>query len=362
MPEFHPLKVKEVKRETADTVSVAFDVPKDLKQAYAFEAGQYLTLRTQIEGEEVRRSYSICTSPKENDLRVAVKKVEGGLFSTFANETLKEGDELAVMTPMGNFTTSIDANSKKHYVGVAAGSGITPVISLLKTILDTGPEHSFTLIFGNRSFSTIIFREELEALKNKYLGRLALHHILSREDLGSDIFCGRIDADKSRDLFSKLLPISSMDEVFICGPENMIHDVRNTLETAGFDKKKIHFELFTSPLGKLNGRSPEKKKEAQTAQGAVASSVRVMLDGDSFEFDLHSGGESILDAALATGADLPYACKGGVCCTCRAKLVKGKVDMEVNYALEEEEVEAGFILTCQSHPRSEHVVVDFDER
>lgn len=359
MARFHELKVREVRRETKDTVSVAFDVPETLATDFAFIPGQYLTLKTPINGEDVRRSYSICTSPNENDLRVAVKKVDGGLFSTFANEVLKAGDQLEVMAPVGKFVVNIDPSNQKHYVAFAAGSGITPVISIIKSVLESEPNSEFTLFYGNRSFSTIIFREQLEALKNSYMGRFTIHHVLSGEDQGSALLNGRINAEKVREFFKFFVNFDDVDEYFICGPESMIHDVKDVLAGMGADKKQVHFELFTSPLGKLNGSAPEEKKEKSS--GNVNCSVKIILDGDSFEFELNTDGENILDAALKQGADLPFACKGGVCCTCRAKLQEGEVDMEVNYALEEEEVERGFILTCQSHPTSERVVVDFDE-
>ena len=360
MAHFHPLTVAEVRRETPDSVSIAFTVPEELSESFRFKQGQYLTLRTTLNGEEVRRSYSVCVSPHDNELRVAVKKVEGGLFSTYANDELKAGDVIESMLPMGRFFTEMDEANEKHYVGFAAGSGITPVMSILKTVLQAEPKSSFTLIYGNRSFSSIIFREELEALKNKYLDRFTLHHVLSREDLGSDLFYGRIDGPRSEKLCDALLKNTSIDDYFLCGPEDMIMAVTSTLEARGVDKKKVHFELFTT-AGAAKPKTGERPAVAKKDEAKVASTIRVVLDGEQFEFPLKSDGENILDAALAHGADLPYACKGGVCCTCRAKLLEGDVHMEVNYALEEEEVEQGFILTCQSHPRSERVVIDFDE-
>ncbi len=357
MAKFHTLSVKDIKQETSDTVSVSFDVPEALANEFVFKQGQYLTLRTTINGEDVRRSYSICTAPSDNDLRVAIKQVENGRFSTFANNTLSVGDALEVMPPMGNFYTELDANQRKNYVLFAAGSGITPVISIIKTTLATEPNSQVTLFYGNKGFDSIIFREELEGLKNVYVDRFSLYHILSRESLGVPLYKGRIDAEKCNNLCTQLVDVSTVDEFFICGPESMIHGVSDALQAMGVDKKQVHFELFTSPLGSLAGAD---KTVAETTDDGTDSHVTIILDGDEHEFKLGAHGDSILDAAMQQGADVPFACKGGVCCTCRAKVLEGEVTMDVNYALEEEEVEAGFILTCQSHPKTDKVVIDFD--
>lgn len=357
MPKFHLLKVKDVRRETADCVSVAFDVPNDLAPEYAFEHGQNLTLKASIQGEEVRRSYSICTSPLDGELRVAIKKVPGGRFSTFANEVLQVGDTLDVMTPSGNFSVALDPSNKKHYVAFAAGSGITPVLSILRTVLRTEPQSRFTLFFGNKSGEHIIFREQLEDLKNRYLDRLSIHHVLSREYPGADLFYGRIDSDRCGDFCRLLLDPHEVDAYFLCGPEEMIFSVKEKLQELKIDPKTIHFELFTSPAGTLGVKTPAPPELDE----AVRSQIEVVLDGNAFSFELDSGGDTILDGALKAGADLPFACKGGVCATCKAKVMEGEVAMQVNYALEPEEVEAGFVLTCQSHPRSERVLVSYDE-
>ncbi|MBW0178943.1 1,2-phenylacetyl-CoA epoxidase subunit PaaE [Sediminibacterium sp.] len=353
---FEQLRVKEVRKETDDCVSIAFEVPASLQEQFQFIQGQHLTLRTTINGEEIRRSYSICSSPLDNELRVAVKKVAQGIFSSYANDHLKKGDSLDVMPPMGKFYTPLKGDQKKNYVGFAAGSGITPLLSIIKTTLVTEPTSSFTLVYGNRNRPSIIFREALEALKNKYMGRFRLIHILSREQTDTILNAGRIDASKCYTLFEKTIDVSQTDEFFLCGPEEMIFAVKNVLEEKGVDKKKIHFELFTIP------GQEQRNKTVQTihTDNEPKSRITVKLDGISFDFDLAKNGTAILDAALKQGADLPYACKGGVCCTCRAKLVEGEVEMDVNYGLEPEEIEQGFILTCQSHPRSEKVVVDFD--
>jgi ring-1,2-phenylacetyl-CoA epoxidase subunit PaaE len=353
---FHPLTIAEIRRETPDCVSVAFTITPDLKDTFQFKQGQYVTLRTQINGEEVRRSYSICSSPLDNELRVAVKKTEHGLFSTYANEQLKKGEVLDVMPPIGKFFVELDAAQSRQYIGFVAGSGITPLLSIIKTTLRTEPKSSFTLVYGNRNRHSIIFKEELEGLKNLYMDRFRVIYILSREKTDAAINFGRIDADKCGALCEKTLDIHSTDAFFLCGPEEMIFSVKGQLENLGVERKKIHFELFTTPGGKktTGNRLPV------TGKQEIKSRITVKLDGISFDFDLGFEGDAILDAALKHGADLPYACKGGVCCTCRAKLLEGEVDMDVNYGLEPEEIEQGFILTCQSHPRTEKVVVDFD--
>jgi len=354
---FHKLAIKEVNKETSDCVSVLFDVPENLKKEFQFKQGQSLTVRTTINGEEVRRTYSICSTPVENKWRVAIKKVDGGLFSSFANDQLKKGDVLEVMPPVGKFYVELNPANKKNYLAIAAGSGITPILSIIKTTLHTEPKSNFTLVYGNRSRSSIIFFEELEGLKNKYLQRFNFINILSRERTDASINFGRIDKEKLNDL-SKLVDYSLIDETFICGPEEMIFTTKEFLEAKGIDKKKIHFELFTSPGQKqqvpcTRNTSPDDK--------GPKSKITIKLDGRSFDFDLSlTSDTTILDAALKQGADLPYACKGGMCCTCKAKLLEGEVAMDVHWGLEEEEVEQGYILTCQSHPKTEKVVVDFD--
>jgi ring-1,2-phenylacetyl-CoA epoxidase subunit PaaE len=358
MSKFHSLKVAEVREETSDCKSVLFEVPAELQTDYQFIQGQYLTLKTDINGEELRRSYSLCSSPLDNEWRVAVKKVEGGKFSTYANEVLKKGDVLEVMTPMGNFYTELNADQKKHYVAFAAGSGITPMMSIMKAVLVTEPESHFTLIYGNKNTASIIFHEEIEGLKNKYMERFNVHYVLSRERLEEPISNGRIDINKCNMIFAELLDVNTIDEFFICGPETMIFNVKAALETAGVDEKHIHFELFTSPDGKL-GESP-KREVAQEDQGKVCD-VELKVDGKTIMFKLPYGENNILDAALKEGADLPFACKGGVCCTCKARLTEGAVEMDRNYALTTEEVDDGFVLTCQSYPKTEKVVVDFDD-
>ncbi len=352
---FHTLKIKEVKTETSDCVSILFDIPDTCKTDFLFEQGQNITIKKTIDGEELRRSYSICSAPFENELRVAVKKVDGGKFSTYANSALAAGDELEVLPPTGKFNTKLNSQNKKQYLAFAAGSGITPVISIIKTTLQTEPLSSFTLVFGNQGRHSIIFFEELEGLKNKYLNRFNFINILSREKTEAPISFGRINTEKLTEL-SKLIDYKNTDEFFICGPEEMIFCVRDFLENLSIETKKIHFELFTTPGQK---KCIGNKQQVKSNLGPT-SNITVKLDGRSFGFNLGFDGENILDAALKQGADLPFACKGGVCCTCKAKLLEGEVEMEVNWGLEQEEVEQGFILTCQSHPTTEKVVVDFD--
>lgn len=353
---FHPLKIKEVRKETTDCVSILFDVPDELKKDFAFNHGQSLTMRTFLNGEEVRRTYSICGSPLDNEWRVAVKKVEGGLFSELANEKLKVNDVLEVMPPVGNFYTHLHPANKKKYLAFAVGSGITPVISIIKTTLRTEPHSQFILVYGNRSRSSVIFFEELEGLKNKYIEKFNLIHVLSRERTDAELNSGRITIDKLIEL-NKIVRYETVDDFFICGPEEIIFYIKEFLEQRGIDKGKIHFELFTTPGEKRKSEIQGQKSESTGPK----SKITVKLDGRSFDFDLPLNSETtVLDAALRQGADLPFACKGGVCCTCKARLVEGEVTMDVHWGLEEEEVNKGFILTCQSHPRTERVIVDFD--
>lgn len=354
MPSFHHLQVKDIRRETTDCVSIAFHIPEALATNFQFTQGQYLTLRTTIKGEDIRRSYSICTSPKEADLRVAIKQVPNGRFSTYANQQLQVGATLQVMPPMGNFYTQLAPDNAHHYVAFAAGSGITPIMSILKTVLEVEPQSRFTLFFGNKTTDSILFREELEALKNIHLERLSIHHILSRESTGSMLFDGRITQEKCERFTNLLFDPTAVDAYFLCGPEAMILDVQDALLQTGVDKKKIHFELFTTPGQAKQQRAISKKEVVKDA------AITIQLDGASYSFPMTSAETTLLDAALEGGLDLPFACKGGVCCTCRAKVIEGAASMDVNYALEPDEVAAGYILTCQAHPTTPKVAIDFD--
>lgn len=358
MAKFHTLTVSDIRRETDDAVSIAFDVPSELKDEYTFIQGQYLTFKINLGGEEIRRNYSICVSPLDGELRVAVKKVEGGLFSAYANDTLKVGDTLEVMTPMGRFHTKLDPTNEKSYVAFVAGSGITPVMAHMKTILATEPKSTISLFYGNKSTASIIFREQIEDLKNLYMGRLRVFHVLSREASEFPFLQGHIDEEKCGIFFRYFVQPETMDEVFICGPAPMIEAVRTSLNAAGVDPKKVHFELFASPqqLAARKGEATLAKKDT-----GFKAEVKIILDGLATEFTMDANESSILDAALKNGADLPFACKGGVCATCRARITEGEVNMDVNYSLEPDELARGFVLTCQSHPKTPTVTVDFDE-
>jgi ring-1,2-phenylacetyl-CoA epoxidase subunit PaaE len=355
--QFHPLAIKQIRKETPECVSIVFDVPEHLKDKYNFEPGQNITLKLRIGEEEIRRSYSICSSPHENELRVAVKEITGGRFSGHANKLLKEGDVIDVLPPTGKFNPKLNVTQARKYLAFVAGSGITPVISIIKTILAAEPESHFTLVYGNRTRGSIIFREQLEAIKNKNIHRFAVHHILSREQTDAPVKQGRIDKDKCELISKYLVDIGNMDHIFLCGPEEMIFSVREWLVEKGVKTEKIHFELFTVPGEKFRPKEHETKSHA-----GAKSHITIKLDGRAIPFDLPYEGQSILDGALEQGADLPFACKGGVCATCRAKLLRGEVEMYTNYALEEDELAAGYILTCQSHPRTAEVEIDFDAK
>ncbi len=357
MSKFHSLKVIDVREETDDCKSIAFEIPQELREEFQYLQGQHLTLRALIDGEDVRRNYSLCSSPLDNEWRVAVKKLPGGKFSTYANDTLKKGDLLDVMPPAGHFYTETKADNEKHYVAFAAGSGITPMLSIMKTVLRTEPESKITLVYGNRNTMSIIFHEEIEGLKNKYMERISVYYLLSREKLDEPILNGRITEEKCNDLFNGLIDVKSGGEFFLCGPEEMINAVNTALKNAGVAKEKIHFELFTTPGSSFGG---EKRTLSKEDEGKV-SEVTVTSDGKTFTFNLPYGKANLLDAAMREGADLPYACKGGVCCTCKARLLEGEVEMERNYGLVKEEVEAGFILSCQAFPLTDKVRIDFDD-
>lgn len=343
---------------TRHSVAVEFEMPDDLKETFRFLPGQYLTLRAQINGEDVRRTYSLCSYPQQNRWMVGIKKVPGGLFSSWANESLKAGDWIEVMPPAGRFSPQLQTEQAKKYAAFAAGSGITPILSIIGATLATEPESRFTLIYGNQSRSSIMFKEELEQLKDKYIDRLSIYHILSREKTDAGINYGRIDAAKCEQIFTKLLDIHSIDAFFLCGPEPMSLGVKKELQARGIEENKIRLELFTTA-----SKSKAIRKDAsKTVDETPKSKVIIRHDGIESTFELAFDSDPILDAAIHEGIELPFACKGGMCCTCKAKLVKGEVEMDVHYGLEHDELEAGFILTCQSHPKTAEVVVDFDVR
>ena len=357
MSRFHKIKIKNINRETHDCVSLSLDMPEDLKQTFKYNHGQYLTFRRIENGEEVRRSYSLCSSPVEGEWKVAIKKVPEGRFSTYATSVLKVGEELEVMPPSGRFFTPLDIKNEKNYLFFAAGSGITPVLSIVKTILHTEPKSGLTLIYGNKGRNSIIFKEEIEGLKNKYINRMSVHHILSREQGDTELLFGRIDKPKVKMILEKIINFDQIDECFVCGPEEMIHAVTATLTDAGLDKKRIHSELFTTSQ---TGQKQYIPRQLTKEEHDKKSHVTIKLDGSVREMEMSYYGDTILDAALATGADLPFSCKGGMCSTCRAKVTKGKVEMDVNYSLEPDELAAGYVLTCQARPLSDEIEVDFD--
>ena len=352
-PRFHRLRIKEVRRETPECVSLAFDVPAELAAEYRFVQGQHLNVRATLDGEEVRRSYSICSGVDDGELRVAIKKVPGGRFSTWANERLAAGDAIDVMTPEGRFFTPLDAGQSRHYVAFAAGSGITPVLSLARTTLAREPKSRFTLVYGNRRLAATMFHEALWELKDRHLARFALYNVFSREAQESELFNGRIDAAKARAFLDALIPADDIDEAFVCGPASMIDEVEGALLAAGVPRSHVHVERFGVP-----GAAVAAVDDAEAAEARVT----LVVDGVRREIDFHRGQHSILEAGRAAGIDLPFSCKGGMCSTCRARLLEGEVRMAKNYALEPHEVAAGFVLTCQSYPLTGRVVISFDDR
>ena len=357
MARFHPLTVTEVRRETRDAVVVTLAPQADDRAAFAFTQGQYLTFRRAFDGEEVRRSYSICAGLDEGALRVGIKRVDGGAFSTWANEALRPGDVVEAMPPMGAFFTPIEPGVAKHYLGFAGGSGITPVLSIIKTILTREPKARFTLVYANRQIASIMFREELEDLKNIHLGRFSVLHILESEAQDIDLFTGRIDAAKCAELFARWIDIGSVTTAFICGPEPMMLAIASALRQHGLGDAQIKFELFASGQP---GRARRPAVSATAAAMAAACEATVTLDGATRTFRMDKD-TSLLDAAIAAALDAPYACKAGVCSTCRARVLEGEAEMEVNHALEDYEVRQGYVLTCQARPRSDRIALSYDQ-
>jgi len=355
MAKFSPLKVKDIKRETADAVSVAFEVPITQQIAYQYKQGQYITLKMNINGEEVRRSYSICTSPySEKELRVAIKEVKGGKVSSYINKSLKVGDTIEVMTPMGNFYSVLSGSNKKHYVLLAGGSGITPMMSILKSVLHIEKQSKVTLIYANRDEESVIFKAELDKIAAENKERFKMVNVYDNPKTSvPEMNRGLVTIDKAKDLLENNACLGA-DEFFICGPGPLMENIKQALEKAKIVKEKIHIEYFTSVI-----EAVAKEEGAPTAKN-VKSSVTVVQYGIETTFNLETDGSSILDASIDAGVDAPFSCKGAVCCTCRAKIMEGKVKMDANFALTDAEVAQGFILTCQSHPLTEKVIVDFD--
>ena len=349
---FHSLKVIDIKNETSDTVSVAFEIPEGGKSTFDYTSGQYLTLKFNINGNEERRSYSMCSSPFSGEpIRIAVKRVDKGLVSNHINDVIKVGDQIEVMSPQGNFTleTSLE---QKTYVAFAAGSGITPIWSMIKSVLDNEPGSKFVLFYGNKTSDSTIFKNEIDSLTGD---RLSVYHILSREETGNSITNGRIDKNKATELLKSNLDLLKSKAFFMCGPEEMIFNVKDVLQTLGVSEDKIKFELFTTPV------LLAAEKEVEVSNFTGTAKVKVIYDEEETEFELASVGENVLEAAMRNDVDAPFSCKGAVCCTCKAKVTEGKMIMDANYALSDEEVAEGFVLACQAHPASENVVIDFDE-
>lgn len=353
---FHSLRVKDIYKETTDCSVVTFDVPVDFYQDFSFNAGQHLTLKAIINGEDVRRSYSLCSSPLEQQWKVAVKQIPGGLFSTYVNQELQAGDVVEVMPPSGKFGVPVDTQKKKNYVAFAAGSGITPMLSIIKTHLASEPDATFKLFYLNRTVKSIIFKEEVEQLRNQYFGRFEIFYFLTKEQRDIELFNGRFNSEKLQTLTKTLIDVTTTDEVFICGPEEMIFLIRDELVAAGLEKEKVHYELFVTGLSE-----EDKKRAARLAEQKVEGVEVTIIDGGKeFHFTMTDEYDNILDAALGAGADLPFACKGGVCSTCKCKVEGGNVEMKINYALEEDEVAQNLVLSCQAVPTTERVKVNFD--
>ncbi|MBI1287836.1 MAG: 2Fe-2S iron-sulfur cluster binding domain-containing protein [Flavobacteriales bacterium] len=357
MAHFHPLEVVDIKRETEEAVSIKLRIPKELEEEFKFIPGQYVMFKQTINGEELKRSYSISSSPGEGELRVGVKEVPDGRFSTFANRELKVGDVLDTLAPRGRFIIQTEAANQKHYMAFCAGSGVTPIISMMKHVLETEPKSKFTCFYGNRYASTIIYFDEINALKNRFPDRLEIHYVMSKEEMGSDFFRGRIDEDKIRKYSEVLFDPTQVDGFYLCGPEQIIHAAKSVLTEKGVEEEKIHYELFGTP----NPTSGFAQVVEEESTESVKSHITVVMDGDEFNFEMEPGHMTILDAADSQGLDVPYSCKGGVCCTCLARVKEGEVSMELNYSLTDKEVESGLVLTCQAHPKTARVTVDFDD-
>lgn len=358
MARFHTLKVTDIQRDTRDAVVLTLTPRDEDREQFNFTQGQYLTFRRAFDGEELRRSYSICAGLDDGVLQVGIKRVDGGAFSTWANENLCLGDEIEAMPPMGRFFTPIAADSEKQYLGFAGGSGITPLLSIIKTTLAREPKSRFTLVYANRQISSIMFREVLEDLKNTYLGRFSVIHVLQQEGQEIDLFTGRIDEAKLKDLFRIWIDPASVDTAFICGPEPMMLSIAASLREHGLKDEQIKFELFASGQ---QGRAKQRRVSKQAAAAGAGVQAMMTLDGTTRSFEMERNGETILDAAIANNLDAPYSCKAGVCSTCRCKVLEGEVEMAINHALEDYEVRAGYVLSCQASVLSDRVVVSYDE-
>ncbi len=357
---FHPLTVRAVEPDTSEAVIVTFAVPPELRDVFGFTQGQYLTLRTQIDGQDLRRSYSICAGVDDGELRVGVRKVKGGVFSNWINEHLKPGDTISVMAPQGRFFVPIEPGARRHHVGIAGGSGITPILSIMKTVLAREPLSRFTLVYGNRSLRSTMFKEEIEDLKNRYMTRLVLQHVFSDEHTDSPLNMGLMNREKLGAFLSSVLPARDIDHVYVCGPFQMNDEAEAALLAAGVPEDRIHIERFgvATPAGQPVGAVIHEARPGDAEQARIV----IVRDGLRREIQFHKDQPSILDCASAAGLEVPFSCTSGVCGTCRAKVIEGDVRMERNFALDKHEVAAGFVLTCQAHPITANVVLSFDER
>ena len=353
---FHKIKIKDIYKETDDCSVITFDVPSEISEEFNFRQGQHLTLKADIDGKDTRRSYSLCSSPRDGEWKVAVKQILGGAFSTFVNEELKAGDTLEVMTPSGTFGVEVAPSKEKNYLFFAAGSGITPVLSMVKAHLAAEPQSTCKLFYVNKTAKSIIFKEELEQLRNKYFGRFEIYYFLTKERRDIDLFNGRFDDEKMKVLTKTFIDIPDTNEVFLCGPEKMVNYVSDYLVNAGLPKEHVHFELFVTGLS-----DEDIARQERLAKQNVAGTEVVIVDGGKeFSFTMTKEYDNILDAALGAGADLPFACKGGVCSTCKCEVLDGSVEMKINYALSDKEVSQNLVLSCQAVPTTDKVKVDFD--
>ena len=361
---FHPLRVRAVEPDTTEAVIVSFEVPPHLRQTFGFTQGQYLTLRKQIDGVDLRRSYSICAGVDDAELRVAVRKVRGGVFSNWINQHLQAGDQINVMAPQGRFFVPIEPASHRHHVGFAGGSGITPILSIMKTVLAREPHSRFTLVYGNRSLQSTMFKEEIDDLKNRYMARLVLLHVFSDEQTDAPLNMGVMDRDKIAALLASVLPAAGIAQAYICGPFQMNDEAEAALLTAGVTENRIHIERFgvAAPAGAPVAAPIGAVMHEARPGDAESARIVIIRDGLRREIDFRRDQPSILDAASAAGLEVPFSCTSGVCGTCRAKVVEGDVRMERNFALDKAEVAAGFVLACQAHPITPFVVLSFDER
>ena len=355
---FHQLTVSAITPDTDEAVIVSLAVPPELAEAFRFEPGQYLTLRHQVAGQDLRRSYSICSAVGDTELRVGVRRVDGGVFSTWVNRDLKVGDPIESYPPQGRFGLTGASGKARHCLGIAAGSGITPILSIMKTMLARDSGSRFTLIYGNRSQASTMFKEELEDLKNRYMTRLSLHALFSREQVDAPLLAGRIDGAKVSEFLRTLVPAAGIDQAYLCGPLQMNEQAEAALRAAGLAEELIHVERF----GTLETRAGKLPRHQPQAGDADSASVLVIRDGISREIEFSRSDSSLLGAAVRAGIDLPFSCKSGVCSTCRCKLLEGEVRMDKNFALDKRELAAGFILSCQSHALTPRLVISFDER